>query len=322
MISVVIPYFQRAPGILRRALASVMRQRGIEKIEVVVVDDASPVSPTEEIASLGVTPRFPVRVMRRRNGGPGAARNTGLDNLDAAIRYVAFLDSDDEWTDDHLANAVRALGSGFDFYFADLYQLNQSVSGFERAGRIHKGDHPPIAEGEDSLRKYEGDMFVQIVTGNVIGTSTVAYDFRKFADVRFRTEFLNAGEDYLFWMELARRGARFAFSTKPEATYGPGVNIYSGAGWGTPQHFLRIHNEMKYRKATLREFPLSDEMRRFVRGKIGELRSAAVGDLLHRLRHGGSPGAALLLEHLRLDPMTYLAGLPFALRKLVGPKSR
>ena len=229
-----------------------------------------------------------------------------------ATRYVAFLDSDDEWTEDHLANALFALDHGFDFYFADLYQLNQSVSGFERAGRIKADDHPQISDGAESLREFRGNMLVQIVTGNVIGTSTVVYDVGKFSDLRFRSEYLNAGEDYLFWMELAKRGARFAFSMKPEATYGAGVNVYSGSGWGTPQHFLRIHNEMKYRKATLREFPLSAETREFVHRKIGELRIAAVSDLLHRVRHGSSPPVPLMLEHLRLDPMTYLSGLPLS----------
>ena len=55
LIGVVIPYFQREPGILRRALASVLRQRGVEQVAVVVVDDASPVPASAEVASLGET---------------------------------------------------------------------------------------------------------------------------------------------------------------------------------------------------------------------------------------------------------------------------
>ena len=249
LISVVIPYFQRDAGILRRALASVMRQQGVEQIAVVIVDDASPVPASAELATLGAHQRFPMRVILQPNRGPGAARNTALDNLDPATRFVAFLDSDDEWAEDHLSNALFALGRGFDFYFADLFQLNQSVSGFARAGRIKADDHPRILGGADSLREFRGNMLVQIVTGNVIGTPTVVYDVRKFRDVRFRTEYLNAGEDYLFWMDLAQRGARFAFSIEPEVTCGAGVNVYTGSGWGTPQHFLRIHNEMKYRNS-------------------------------------------------------------------------
>ena len=43
MICVVIPYYQREPGILRRALASIAAQRDCPlPIHVIVVDDASP----------------------------------------------------------------------------------------------------------------------------------------------------------------------------------------------------------------------------------------------------------------------------------------
>ena len=314
-ISVVIPYFQRDPGILRRALASVMAQRGVENVNVVVVDDASPVPASAEIASLGGPSRFPVRVIRQPNGGPGAARNTALDGVDPTTRYVAFLDSDDEWTADHLSNAVFALGRGSDVYFADLYQLNQSVSAFKRAGRIKPDDHPTIAGGADGLREFRGNMLVQIVTGNVIGTPTVVYDFNKFADLRFRPEYLNAGEDYLFWMDLAKRGARFSFSIVPEVTCGAGVNVYTGSVWGTRQHFLRIHNEMRYRKVSLREYSLPKDARMHVRKKINELRIQAASSFMHQLRHGTPPEMGLLLAHFRLDPISYFGGIPIAIFK-------
>jgi succinoglycan biosynthesis protein ExoW len=297
-----------------------MRQRDVEDVSVIVVDDASPVPASAEVASLGTAPRFPIRIIDRPNGGPGAARNTALDNLDSATRYVAFLDSDDEWADDHLGNASFALGRGFDFYFANLYHLNQSVSAFVRAGRIKASDFPQLKDGPEHLREYTGNMLVQIVTGNVIGTPTVVYDARRFNDVRFRPEYFNAGEDYLFWMEVAKLGGRFAFSVKPAATCGAGVNVYTGAGWGTPQHFLRIHNEMKYRKASLRQFSLPEDAAEHVRTKIKELRVAAVSDVLHRIRHGQSLDTGLLLEHLRFDPLTYMSVVPFALRKLVGAR--
>ena len=69
-------------------------------------------------------------------------------------------------------------------------------------------------------------MFDQIIRGNPIGTSTVVYDFARHAAQRFKVEFTNAGEDYLFWMQLVRSGARIAFSSRSQAQYGKGVNIY------------------------------------------------------------------------------------------------
>ena len=42
-IAVIIPYFQREAGILRRALASVFAQTNAPSWEIIVVDDGSPV---------------------------------------------------------------------------------------------------------------------------------------------------------------------------------------------------------------------------------------------------------------------------------------
>ena len=75
---------------------------------------------------------------------------------------------------------------------------------------------------------------------------------------------------------------------------------------------------MKYRKATLRQFALPGEAVQHVRKNIRALRIEAVRDLLHRVRHGEAPKMGLLIEHLRLDPLTYLTLVPFALAQVVG----
>lgn len=311
MIAVVIPYFQREPGILQRALRSVFAQEGVANVQVVVVDDASPIPAGGELEAMGQPLTFPVTIIERINGGPAAARNTALDNLPAATRYVAFLDSDDEWSPDHLANAVSALSAGYDVYFADHLQLGADLSAFQRAGRIHPDQHPVI-DASVTLRAFDGDMFHQIMTGNVIGTSTVVYDIRVHKALRFRTEFTHAGEDYLFWMELARNGARFAFSTRTEAVYGKGVNVYAGSGWGTEQHLVRVQNEMRYRKITSQIFTITAEEAALLSDKIGELRLAFMRDVLHRVAHRKGVALALLRAQFALDPATFTSAFPLA----------
>lgn len=319
MITVVIPYFQRTPGVLAKALASIAAQQSCPvPIHVIVVDDASPAPAGPEVEGADPMPH-PVQVVTRPNGGPGAARNTGLENAPPGTRYLAFLDSDDEWTPDHLARAVGALGSGHDFYFADHYQLGQTTSAFARAGRIQPAQHPALPGLPPGLHAYQGDMLDQIIRGNLIGTSTVVYDFNVFAKQRFNVEFTNAGEDYLFWMQLVHKGARIAFSSQTEARYGKGVNVYSGSGWGSEQHLLRIHNELKYRITTAKLFPLSAAQQSYIKTCVHELRSAFIRDVLHRLAHRKKLPLQLLGRQFSIDPLTYGA-FPLVLLKVLRGK--
>ena len=318
-IAVVIPYYQREPGPLARALRSIASQADVADVRVVVVDDASPVGADDEIERAGVAPRVPVSVIRQANAGPAAARNRGLASLPPDTRYVAFLDSDDEWMPQHLSNATTALDAGHDFYFADLYQLGQTIGGFARAGRIRPDEHPSIG-GAAHLHSYVGDMFDQIVRGNVIGTSTVVYDFVRFRESRFDEAFYSAGEDYLFWIGCARAGARFCFSAEVEARYGAGVNVYSGSGWGTDGFLRRVQNEMRYRKKLL-SFDLTPDQRRFVNEAIARLRFEFADDLVHRFGHRKPLPTALLRSQLALDVRT-LVELPIHAGQIVARRIR
>jgi succinoglycan biosynthesis protein ExoW len=313
-VAVVIPFFQREAGILEKALASVMAQQGVGAILVLVADDASPVPATPEVEKTPTRQGVTVKVLQRPNGGPAAARNTALANVPEGTRHVAFLDSDDEWSADHLSRAIRALSEGFDFYFADLMHLGQTTSAFKRAGRIVAAEHTAL--GGDDLFAYRGDMFDQIMCGNVIGTSTVVFDRMRFADIRFREEYYSAGEDYLCWMDFASRGARFAFSLQCEARYGRGVNVYSGAQWGTARHLERVHNEFKYRCATQRLHKVTPAQEAFLRGKKAELRGEFAGSLMHMVRCRMRLPLRVLSRQVALDPASAIEPLALLGRKL------
>ena len=282
-IAVLVPYYQREPGLLAGALRCVAAQQVDAVLRVVVVDDESPAPADDDLAqckSLGLD----VHVIRQSNAGPGGARNTGLDHIGGDADLVAFLDSDDRWRPTHLARAITALESDADLYFSNLIHIGADRPAFERAGRLD-GAAKTAINAEQGLWLFEGDMLTQVVVGNLIGTPTVVYRQQRFRDHRFRTEFRRAGEDYLFWMGLAARGARFCYGTEATVDCGKGINVYSGAGWGTEGFARRLYDELIYRMVSESDFELTESATLHIRKERRRLSKMFAKDFLHRLRH-------------------------------------
>ena len=89
-VTVVVPLYNKG-SYVDRALLSILKQ-SYRDFEVIVVDDGS----TDDGPARAL--RFAdsrIRLVSRPNGGPGAARNTGLAMAEG--KFAAFLDADDEW---------------------------------------------------------------------------------------------------------------------------------------------------------------------------------------------------------------------------------
>ena len=91
-VSVVIPLYN-AKKFIRACVDSVLNQT-LKNVEVVIVDDCSTDDSLAYCRELyGNNDR--VRIFQQpKNGGPGAARNRGVQEAEG--EYIAFLDSDDE----------------------------------------------------------------------------------------------------------------------------------------------------------------------------------------------------------------------------------
>jgi glycosyltransferase involved in cell wall biosynthesis len=89
LVSVVIPAYN-GQEYIREAIESVLAQT-YRPIEVLVVDDGSPISMEEAVSGFGPE----VRYLRQKNGGTASARNLGLRSSNG--EFIALLDQDDLW---------------------------------------------------------------------------------------------------------------------------------------------------------------------------------------------------------------------------------
>ncbi len=129
VISIVIPLYNKGKYIAR-ALDSVFAQT-FEDYEVIVVDDGSTDNGPDVVRQYA---DLRLRLIKQANAGPGAARNRGIKESNA--KYVAFLDSDDEWLPNFLAVSCLHLKQNTNcalttvgFYFNEV--SGQKVNQFE-----------------------------------------------------------------------------------------------------------------------------------------------------------------------------------------------
>lgn len=199
-VSVIIPAF-RAARYIAEALDSVFAQT-FSGFEVLVVNDASP--DTEELESILRRYDGRIRYLKREaNGGPGAARNTGI--LAARGEYVAFLDADDYWDAAFLAEQIAFLEG-----HPDVSLVYSDASWFEEGSREIIGT---LMTANPSRGEPTFDAL--IAQDCTIGTSAVLVRRQAVLDAGlFDAAVGNYSEDFDLYLRVAKSGARLAYQRK------------------------------------------------------------------------------------------------------------
>ena len=181
--SVVVPVFNKE-RFVRAALLSVLGQ-SYRPFEIIVVDDGSVDGSVAAIADLV---SGSVRVVTQTNAGPGAARNRGV--AEAGGDWVAFLDADDLWLDNHLATLSE---------LTDAFPAAKIVStAFER---VPLGSAVRPTTVRETLG-YTLNFFSEQALREAVWTSSVGVRRRAFLSIGgFKN--IMPGEDTELWIRLA-----------------------------------------------------------------------------------------------------------------------
>lgn len=275
-IAVVIPFYQRAHGILGRALTSVFAQElpADTRVTIVMVDDQSPIPLETELAPIEAPDPFRLVALARANGGPGAARNTALDSLHGQdVDFVALLDSDDTWQPRHLADGLAALGDTADFYFCDHERWHNPDSWFvesKSVGAWIEGADDMVMPVPAKPQLFEfrtGRALLAFLVDYMAQTSTVIYRFAGFERLRFDATLRHAGEDNMFWLDLAKSARAVRFSSRTNVATGEGVNMYfsSLTSWDHPDAVRRIGFNLLFLARAIRRFGGVGQVRTIMR---------------------------------------------------------
>ncbi|MBF0588163.1 MAG: glycosyltransferase family 2 protein [Magnetococcales bacterium] len=211
-VSVVTPIYNGARHI-EETIRSVMAQ-SFDDWEMIVVDNASSDESRGHIRRLmAQEPRLRLLERSWNSGGPARPRNDGIRV--ARGEYVAFLDADDRWKPEKLAQQVAFIEApeqaGTALVFCKMlvsYQSGELVA----LGREYLP--PPPLES--------GGWFERLLMHNVIITVTVMVRRQALMGLPelFREDpYLNTWEDLDLWLRLARSGHGFAFQDAFLAIY-------------------------------------------------------------------------------------------------------
>lgn len=152
-VSIIVPVYN-VEKYLDRCLKSLINQT-LKNIEIILVDDESPDNCPEMCDSYAENDSR-IKVIHKKNGGLGFARNSGLEI--ATGEYFAFVDSDDYVDLDFYEKLYNAAKSGD-------YDLAQGGISIQYGDRIERNNHP-----------YENQSFDENGVKNILFPSVLGPD--------------------------------------------------------------------------------------------------------------------------------------------------
>lgn len=153
----------------------------------IVTDDASTDNSVALLQEITQKDDRLILIQNEQNQGAAVSRNRCIEAaLAQGCTYLAFLDIDDYWKPAKLETSIRFLEENNAHFSFHSYQKGKNGSG----SIIHA---PEIV------------TYDSIVRTNSVPTSTVVLRAEIVGDTRMRNE-LRWNQDYVFWMDLLRKG--------------------------------------------------------------------------------------------------------------------
>jgi succinoglycan biosynthesis protein ExoO len=312
LVSVIVPAYNVA-DIVGRAIRSALTQTH-NALEVLVVDDASD-DDTRAVATAIAAQDPRVRVLHcQSNGGPGRARNVGLDA--ARGGWIALLDADDAYRPDRLQRLLEIAARQSLDLLADNLEL------------VDPGLHETVGtafplQPHDRVRLTAERFAANSIPGGKVMLGwmkpLVRRQFLVEHGIRWRP--LRHAEDFLLVMELLLQGASAELTGWAGYRYTQRRGIYSGSKSPHSRAQRSVADQTRAVEILLAEYggAMTPRVKSILAARPPEIyATAAVLDMLEALR-----------EHRLLDTLRHAAGAlsrPAGLTRCLyaryGPKSR
>jgi len=233
LVSVVIPTYNRGHTI-KWAIDSALAQT-YKNLEIIIIDDDS-TDNTEDIVKKIKDERIYYKKLEINQGG-SVARNIGIKLSRGA--YIAFLDSDDQWTNDKIDRQIKLLntmpsniwgGAYCSFYYIDK-------NGCKEVKASKSGD----------LR--EGILTMNLDIG---AASTLMFHKEVFSNVGLFDESFERHQDWEFLIRYFHKYKLYALQMPLVKIYGHNMPVGKKAAEATERYLLKFSDDIKGFKNDIR----------------------------------------------------------------------
>ena len=230
-VSVIIPAYNIAPYI-SETLNSVLAQTFTD-YEVIVVNDGSP--DTEKFERELQPYLDGIVYLKQENGGASVARNAGLKV--ARGEFVAFLDGDDLWLPNYLAEQLEFIGTRqCDLACADATFFGDTAD---------KAPTYMIAWMNDAPEAGDFNFLELVDAKRSVITSGVVARRQPIIDIGLFDESLRRAQDFDLWLRLACAGHRLSFQRKALLKYRCRADSLSGGVINSHRRELNIFDKIE-----------------------------------------------------------------------------
>lgn len=186
--SVIIPLFNKEKYI-QKTLESVLKQSFVD-FEVIIVNDGS-TDGSEAIIKQFKDSR--IRYFKTKNHGAAHARNIGIDT--AKADYIAFIDADDLWLENHLETLKNLIN---EFPNAGIY-----ASRYQLVYKNNSFSIPKFNGISQDFKGYLNDYFMATQNNSLSLTLVNVIPKSVFNIVGNFNVFISSGQDIDMWIRIA-----------------------------------------------------------------------------------------------------------------------
>ena len=224
LVSVIVPFYENTK-LLKKSIRSILNQK-FKKYEIIIINDKQDQKNINFLKKIKKNSKKIKIIFNKRNIGAGLSRNKGIKLSKG--KYIAFLDSDDEWNKNKLSIQIKIMQNNNYLITHASYRIVN------------------LKKRYLSTRYAQNLDYFKLLKSCDIGLSTVVVSKKVLNKFSNPFPSLKTKEDYVLWLKIAKKGLVFYGINKILSNWTDNPKSLSKSTYQKLKDALKVY--MKYQK--------------------------------------------------------------------------